>query len=475
MASAPTKVIVAVGTYDGVLAGWEWKNDERSKFEISFATPVHDGSVRSLSIAQNVQLDQPGALLSCGYDEVLRTHNFSKRMTSSGEIRTPSDLGTPVCAAFAPPLVLVRDADAEKSPHTTHCLAGFASGQLVIYKKRDWSVQHILKGHEGGVSSMAVHPTGSMALTGGLADGRLKLWDLTKGRLAYNHKIQPSRTTSEGKTFYDAINCIVWTDEAYAFCYGAHVTVKDVATGTDLLDVELPSKVNQVCFLQGPEGLFVVSANNDGSLAVLHVDKSGGEERRAIMAIEPVEGPVAGEERFKCLQQVANYHVVTANSAGVVSLMDLSGAVRMIMQDTDDESKSDEEDEKDSKSEDDGSDSENDEEEELAVDIIDSIQLGTGNRVTCLAAWSTMAPVQVDEEIEDEDEKKTFYPSKEEGTQASHTQNEKDEEMDKKRKRDDVQELNASALERARDLVASAKKIREKRQKKSKKKTKAKI
>ena len=474
MKSAPTKVIVAVGTYDGVLAGWEWKNDERSKFEISFATPVHDGSVRSLSIAQNAQLDQPGALLSCGYDEVLRTHNFSKRMTSSGEIRTPSDLGTPVCAAFAPPLVLVRsdDDDAEKPPHTTHCLAGFASGQLVIYKKRDWSVQHILKGHEGGVSSMAVHPTGSMALTGGLADGRLKLWDLTKGRLAYNHKIQPSRTTSEGRTFYDAINCIVWTDEAYVFCYGSHVTVKDVATGTDLLDVELPSKVNQVCFLYGPEGLFVASANNDGSLAVLHVDKSGGEERRAIMAIEPVEGPVAGEERFKCLQQVTNYQVVTANSAGVVSLMDLSGAVRMIMQDGDDESKSDGKD--DEREDESDSDDDEEEEEELAVNIIDSVQLGTGNRVTCLAAWSTMTPLQVDDESEDGFEKEISDPNKEERISALQTKSKNNEEMDKKRKLDNVQELNATALERARDLVASAKKIREKRQQKSKKKTKAK-
>ena len=465
MAPAPTKVIVAVGTYDGVLAGWEWKNDERSKFEISFATPVHDGSVRSLSIAQNAQPNQPGALLSCGYDEVLKTHDFSKRMTSAGEIRTPSDLGTPVCAAFAPPLCLHRPDDEEKPPHTTHCLAGFTSGQLVIYKKRDWSVQHILKGHEGGVSSMAVHPTGSMALTGGLVDGRLKLWDLTKGRLAYNHKIQPSRTTSEGKTFYDSINCIVWTDQAYSFCYGSHVTVKDVASGADLLDVELPSKVNQVCFLQGSEGLFVASANNDGSLAVLHVDKSGGEERRAIMAIEPVEGPVAGEERFKCLQQVADYHIVTANSAGVVSLMDLSGAVRMMMLD-DDESKSDNE-EKDSEAEDDEPDS--DEEEELAVDIIDSIQLGSGNRVTCLAAWSTMAPLEVDDESEDEENE-----TNEEETSTPYTKSKKDEEMDKKRKHDNVQEMDSSAIERARDLVASAKKIREKRQKKSNKKKKAK-
>lgn len=317
---------------------------------------------------------------------------------------------------------------------------------------------------------MAVHPTGSMALTGGLVDGKLKLWDLTKGRLAYNFKIQPKRTVA-GKTVYDAVNCIVWTAEAYAFCYGNHLTVKDVDTGSDLLDVELPSKVNQVCFLQGPEGMFVASANNDGSLAVLHVDNntSRGEVRRAIMAIEPVEGPVAGEERFKCLQQVGEYHVVTANSAGVVSLMDLSGAVRMIMVDDDDAANDNDEDEKESDNEEEDPDA--DEEEELAVDIIDSVQLGSGNRVTCLVAWSTTSPL-VDDNDDDEEASEGEEDNEHEEMVALPS-TKKDNDNDIKRKRESVQ-LDSSALANARDLVASAKKIREKRQKKSKKNKKTK-
>jgi hypothetical protein len=470
--ATPAQVVVAVGTYDGVLAGWEW-TPKKPKFAISFATPVHEGSVRSVSIAQSNAAGppQPGSLLSCGYDEVLRTHDFSKRLTCSGEIQTPADLGTPVCAAFAPPLS--READA---PHATHCLLGFSAGQLVIYKKRDWSVQHILKGHDGGVSSMAVHPTGSMALTGGLVDGKLKLWDLTKGRLAHNHKMQPSRTTKEGKTSYDTINAIVWADQAYAFCYGTHLTVKDVASGKDLLDVELPSKVNAICFLEGPEGLFVVAANNDGSLAVLHVsggdDDSDSEERKAIMAIGPVEGPVAGEERFRCLQQVADYHVVTANSAGVVSLMDLSGAVRIMMSEEDGESGED--DEQDSESDVDVSD---DGEKELAVDIIASVQLGTGARITCLAAWSTLAPPgAVDDQEDDEDEnvdEEGYVSPQTEKEMGSNKKGSKQDDSKRKYSREgnsNVEHMDATAMEKARELVASAKKLQAKRKKKKTKK-----
>jgi protein MAK11 len=54
-------------------------------------------------------------------------------------------------------------------------MLGFSGGKIVVYKKRDWSIQHVLEGHKGGVASVAVHPTGRIALTGGMIDGTLKL------------------------------------------------------------------------------------------------------------------------------------------------------------------------------------------------------------------------------------------------------------------------------------------------------------
>jgi len=444
----PSNVVVAVGTYDGVLAGWEL--DEERKFKISFATPVHGGSVRSLSIASKGQQAEPGSLLSCGYDETLKTHDFSKRITSSGEVRTPADFGTPVCSSFAPPM---SSLSGNRAP-STHCLLGFSGGKLVIYKKRDWSVQHVLAGHEGGVGALAVHPSGKMALSGGESDGKLKLWDLTKGRLAYVTKIQPAHSFIPGRTHYDAVVSLVWSPEngnAYAFCHGSHVTVRDVASGKDLLDVDLPSRVNQICLLSVREGLFVAAACNDGSLPMLAVQNvdDASEERRAIMAIEPVDTPVAGEERFKCIQAVAGYHVVTANSAGVVSLMNLQGAVNMIMTDED---LPDEEEETPVRRE---SDEEGeDDEEELAVDIIDSIRLGSGARITCLAACAyddeaTMSGVDVEEAEKDES--------------AAAAEDNLDDDKNLKRKREKEVHMDPEAVERARKLVSKAKQIQKKR------------
>jgi WD40 repeat protein len=455
-------LVIAAGTYDGVLAGWEFHNDEESsgnkhipkkkqsakkkKLTLTFATAVHDGSIRSLCIGGGTTV--PGSLLSCGYDEALKTHDWQKRVTSTGEIRTPSDFGTPVCSDFAPPV-----------SHSTHCVIGFSNGKISIYKKRDWSVQHVLAGHEGGVAALAVHPTGKMALSGGVNDGKLKLWDLTKGRLAFVNKIDPASTRG-GRAIYDPITSLVWSKDGdfYAMSHGPHVTVRQVGSGKTLLDVDLPSRVNQVTLMTGPDGLFVAAACNDGSLPVLAIEDSPEESRRAIMAIEPVDSHLAREERFKCIRSVRDYFVVTANSAGVVSLMDLQGAIKMIM--SDDEEESDEEDEND----DDGEreSTSNEEEEELAVDIVESVQLGTGARITCLAAWCKS---EEKDKIDPEQDEEISLKRK-----KTDDENEKKRQNLKKIKQDEKGDvsMDSEAVKKARSLVEKAKKLKKRREKKKK-------
>ena len=554
-------LVIAVGTYDGVLAGWEFRNqsttttpnedeekdstkqhdddvsedddDNDMSLKLTFATAVHDGSIRSLCMAgpsssssqqqhgkgssgsssrinQTQQQQQqhrrtcrrPGSLLSTGYDETLKVHDWVKRSTSSGEIRTPASFGTPTVSAFAPP-----------PPYpSTHCIVGFSGttdgsssnavdgdnttgtggngggsgGKICIYKKKDFSVQHVMNGHEGGVSALAVHPTGKLAFSGGLCDGKLKLWDLTKGRLAFCCKLQPARMMGK-KALYDAVSSIVFSRDGdgdgdgggghYAISYGSHVTVRQVSSGRTLLDIELPSRVHQVDLMQVPEGMFVVAACNDGSLPVIAVEDQddGGQARRAIMAIEPVESHLAREQRFKCIQHVRDYCVVTANSAGVVSLMDLHGAVKMIMSD-DEESNVDDND--DSASDDDDNDRNgdmnNDEEGtnsddmEMAVDIIDSVRLGTGARITCLTAWCNGSDSSI---LPDKDgmTAETTVESKDDENRENSSPSMPQSHRKRNGTEPDGREMNHEAVKRARLLVQEAKKLSKKKQKKSKK------
>ena len=453
MSSSPSLVIVA-GTYDGVLAGWESDDTTINSLNLTFATAVHDGSIRSLCLSaaspsnNNNTTTTPGTLVSCGYDEMLKTHDWSKRLNSSGEIRTPADFGTPVSACFAPP-----------TSHSTHCLVGFTGGKLVVYKKRDWSVQHVLPGHDGGVASVAVHPSGKLALTGGQSDGKLKLWDLTRGRLAYVTKLAPSAVQSNGKTRHDPVASLEWSADGslYGWACGNHVTVRATDTGKDWLDVELPSRVNQMVVMEGDNGMFVAAACNDGSLPVLSV-QDFGEERRAIMAIEPVDNPVAGEERFKCIRSLGAYHVVTANSAGVISVMDLEGATRMIMQE---ESANDEENEQSDDESDANSKASSDEEKDLAVDILQSVQLGSGARITCLVAWYNTEAVDVHEEIDE-------TPAEEAEQEDSGKAESDKDERGTKRNKSEI-EMDPAAVEKARALVSKAKKLKKRKERKRQK------
>ncbi len=68
-------------------------------------------------------------------------------------------------------------------------------------------------------------------------------------------------------------------------------------------------------------------ANGDGVRGKKHATG------RAIMAIEPVEGVVAGDERFMCIHSIegGSGFLVVTDSGGVVSIMDLEGAVRMML------------------------------------------------------------------------------------------------------------------------------------------------
>ena len=461
----PSRLLVIAGTYDGVLAGWDTAaassvgaddnnntaDVDNNKFDdqklelqllrrkgcdgkylkLIFAMAAHEGSVRCLDIASAGAAGagvepSPKTLLSGGYDETINVYNLIKR-SQEGELKTPNDLGSPLCCSFAPPSSSSNNNNVASTITTvsTHAMVGTTSGKLILYKNnKDWSIEHVLSGHHPTeVSCLAVHPTGKLALSGGKSDGKLILWDLMKGRMAYVHKVVLSSSAKRRKENV-TINHIVWSGDGtrYAYCHGTKITVKDANSGEDLLDVDMPGRVNQLAFIGGPEGMFVAAACDDGGLPVLEVgnvdgddgedasdDEAGNNTRRAIMAIEPVEKVVAGDDRFKCIRSVeggSGFLVVTANSGGVVSLMDLEGAVRMMLT-TPSEAGGGEGNGGDSDSsiddDDDASiDDDDDEAVEAAVDILDSVRIGSGARITDLTVWS-YGGVYIEDNDVDED------------------------------------------------------------------------
>ena len=457
MSELPSALTIVAGTYDGVLIGWN-NEKERNELNMAFAMPAHEGSVRSLSIIpQNNQNSHrsSGIMVSGGFDESLKVYNL-KTKKEVGETKTPQDLGTPVCSEFAPP------------SDGTHMLVGLSSGRIAMYKRSDWSVVHVLGGHEGGVACVSCHPSGKLALSGGIKDGTMRLWDLTKGRLAFVHKLNLATADRSGSNKpLPRVNSICWSADGtkYAFCFDKRVTARDSISGKDLVDIELPARPNQICFL-GDDDDCLACACNDGSLPVLGVGESSEVEKgmiRAVMAIEGVGRVVVGDDRFKCIQRIqsntSKYLVATANSGGTVSVIDLIGAVRALAAGDDvDDASIDHNDEKSEAS----SNDESGDMEELA-EFISSVRVGTGARITLLSVWSAD-----DNDIEKENEStESMTNVKLEQDKSKNTDN------DRKRKIDESIEtfkLDPETVARARSLVDQAKKIQKKKRKKSKSK-----
>jgi len=350
------------------------------------------------------------------------------------------------------------------------------------------SIQHVLPGHDDkGVSCIAVHPSGKMALSGG-RDGKICLWDLMRGRLAFVSKIPNPRKGRKA-----TVNHIVWSNDGARFAYCTHegnITAREMESGQDLLDINMPSngRANQICFVGGDDGLFLAAACNDGGLPVFAVgsvdedDEEAG-TRRAIMAIEPVEGvATAGDERFKCISTVdggSGFLVITANSGGIISLIDIEGAAQMMLSDEGGDNGGDGND-TDNTSDDEGDRAEDsdDEDEEVAAEILESVRIGTGARITCISAWSYNAPISDEdsaeemEEIEETEEVGELTNDESEPEGKQFTKKRKTTKEPVPEKKEHAIELDPEALEKARALVSQAKKHQKKKKAKKKKRDK---
>jgi hypothetical protein len=91
---------------------------------------------------------------------------------------------------------------------------------------------------------------------------------------------------------------------------------------------------------------------------------------------------VVGTDRLKFIRSLSSFYVVTANTGGVVSIIDLSGAVKMLLSDVTTAEKD--------------MDQLNDygDEEELAAEFLTSVRVGTGARITYIAVWHSQNDTQ---------------------------------------------------------------------------------
>eukprot|EP01105_Mastigella_eilhardi_P005515 TRINITY_DN17213_c0_g1_i1.p1 TRINITY_DN17213_c0_g1~~TRINITY_DN17213_c0_g1_i1.p1 ORF type:complete len:343 (-),score=82.98 TRINITY_DN17213_c0_g1_i1:28-1032(-) len=192
MAAAAT-VVLTVGTYGHQLVGYAVTVEQREKEEDAgaaegkekkdekklcqedsvvlrptFGLTPHEAPVKVVSASdQSVTGD---FLASGGDDETIKVYNLRKKIEvgtlhqHTGTITTLNFFGH-------------------------HMLSGSEDGSVCFWRTNDWEVMRVLKAHTGGVKGLAIHPSGKVALSFGILDHFLKMWDLHRGSHIHSTKL----------------------------------------------------------------------------------------------------------------------------------------------------------------------------------------------------------------------------------------------------------------------------------------------
>ncbi|KAF8166581.1 WD40-repeat-containing domain protein [Mycena galopus ATCC 62051] len=127
-------------------------------------------------------------------------------------------------------------------PSRSHLLSASEDGTLCLFRARDWSVLRALRGHKGRVNSVAVHPSGKVALSVG-KDRTLRMWDLMRGKGCASTKL--------GKE----AELVRWSSDGSLFVVQVASTIDVYTTDMNLLHtITHPSRLQDVKFVARVNG-----------------------------------------------------------------------------------------------------------------------------------------------------------------------------------------------------------------------------
>ncbi|VDC02899.1 unnamed protein product [Peniophora sp. CBMAI 1063] len=233
-APLPTSFRIIAGSYEKLLYGFDGTLSPTPSSSTSdadtpetewslnpmFMFPAHVSSVKAVAASP-----QGGKWLASGSsDEIIKVWDLRRRKEVGGLMHHQ---GSITHLLF---------------PSRSHLLSASEDGTLALFRARDWAVLRTLKGHTGRINSVAVHPSGKLALSVG-RDRTLRMWDLMRGKGSASTKLGV-----EGEL-------VRWSAEGDMLVVQYQRTV-DVYK-TDLSKVHTithPSRIQDVKFVSRPDG-----------------------------------------------------------------------------------------------------------------------------------------------------------------------------------------------------------------------------
>ncbi|KAF8548712.1 WD40 repeat-like protein [Imleria badia] len=167
----PSSFVVVAGSYEKLLYGLDGtvaSSESGYEFHLkpAFIFPAHVSSIKAVAASPN-----GGKWLATGSsDEIVKVWDLARRKEIGGLMHHQGS---------------ITDL---QFPSRSHLLSASEDGTLCLFHARDWTVLRSLKGHKGRVNSVAIHPSGKIALSVG-HDKTLRMWDLMRGKGSASTKL----------------------------------------------------------------------------------------------------------------------------------------------------------------------------------------------------------------------------------------------------------------------------------------------
>lgn len=279
-----------------------------------FHFQAHTLSIKSIDISQRY-------LVTGSKDEHIRIYDLKKRKELGNLL---SHQGTVTTLKFSNDF-----SDDDKTTHSGKwLLSGSEDGKIIIWRTKDWQLFGTLKGHQGRVNDLAIHPSGRVAISVS-TDSTIRLWNLMTAKKAAVLKIKGRdhlgqsgefvRWAADGKHFFVGLLNQIF---AYSLNEEAELTNK-IKLKTTLMCME-------VLTLDGAE--YLVTGHSNGSLEfhLLSTLLTSEEEKpEAVFTLTGHSNRIKGISLYESATETKNVpYLVSVSSDGKIVVWNLSKDVR---------------------------------------------------------------------------------------------------------------------------------------------------
>ena len=225
---------LALGSYDAEVSGlhlWE-DSSQLLNMKAQFAYRPHSDNITQLSFHDNT-------LASASADETVKIYDVSTKregVTLLGHNGSVNKVGW------------------ANDSGETYLLSGGDDGIVCLWRKRDWKLIKELRGSGSSITGMAVHPSSKVVVSIG-KDGKLNMWDLIKGKVAFSAKLK-----MESKKGWDVVwekgkgGCYaLWNESMVAVYSAAGKLVRTLECENEVCAVEFVSSTEILTAGDGKE------------------------------------------------------------------------------------------------------------------------------------------------------------------------------------------------------------------------------